>query len=73
MLKGDRTVSEEARAADTFIVINHSTVELPAIESYCNDVLKEGDVLLLWNLELETLRYVGNHLSFVADLAPRHW
>lgn len=36
-------------------MINHSTVELPSVEKYADEVAKDK-VVLLWNLELDTLR-----------------
>lgn len=42
-------------AADVFIVINASTVELPDAERYAAS-MPEGSALVFWNLELDTLR-----------------
>lgn len=42
-------------AADVFIVVNASTVELPDAEKYANS-LPEDAALVFWNLELDTLR-----------------
>jgi len=42
-------------AADVFIVVNASTVELPDAEKYAA-ASPEGSALVFWNLELDTLR-----------------
>ncbi|CAG9462028.1 unnamed protein product [Pedinophyceae sp. YPF-701] len=44
-----------AAAADVFLVINASTQELPAVERFADEVAK-GRPVVLWNLELDTLR-----------------
>jgi len=44
-----------ARDADVFIVCNASTIELPAVERYAAVIAKDRPVIL-WNLELDTLR-----------------
>lgn len=40
---------------DVFIVLNHSTIELPSMRRYVEEIVKDRPVIL-WNLELETLR-----------------
>jgi len=42
-------------AADVFLIANVSAVELPAVEAYVNEVVKDK-VAVTWNLELDTLR-----------------
>lgn len=49
------TLSQGARKADIFIVVNASTIELPDVEKYIAATVKEKP-LVLWNLELDTLR-----------------
>lgn len=44
-----------AAVADTFIIINATCVELPRVETYVNEFVKDN-VAILWNLELDTLR-----------------
>lgn len=44
-----------AEGVDLFIVLNHSTIELPSMRKYVEDVVQQRPVIL-WNLELETLR-----------------
>ncbi len=56
------TLSQGARKADIFIVVNASTIELPDVEKYIAETVKERP-LVLWNLELDTLRAdLGMHL-----------
>ena len=38
-----------------FLIANVSAVELPAVEAYVNEVVKDK-VAVTWNLELDTLR-----------------
>lgn len=40
---------------DCFLILNHSTIELPDVRNYVEEVL-QNRVVVLWNLELETLR-----------------
>lgn len=48
---------EEAKGdVDVFIVTNLSTQELPALQSFANDVIGEARPLVTLNLELDTLR-----------------
>ncbi len=56
------TLSQAARKADVFIVVNASTIELPDLERYIEEIVGERP-LVLWNLELDTLR---------ADLGEQH-
>lgn len=42
-------------AADVFIVVNASSVELPDAEKY-SEARPAGSAMVLWNLELDTLR-----------------
>ena len=49
------TLSQGARKADIFIVVNASTIELPDVEKYIAETVGERP-LVLWNLELDTLR-----------------
>lgn len=44
-----------AEQAGVFIITNVSCVELPAAESYCQEVVKDR-AMMTWNLELDTLR-----------------
>lgn len=53
-LMGNAT-SDPTDDIDVFIVVNHSAVELPAVRRYVEEVIKDRSVIL-WNLELETLR-----------------
>lgn len=46
---------ESAKKADLFIVVNASTVELVDIEKYIDVTAKEKP-LIIWNMELDTLR-----------------
>eukprot|EP00959_Pyramimonas_sp_CCMP1952_P298931 6252695-Pyramimonas_sp.AAC.1 len=41
--------------ADIYIAVNASTIELPSIRKYAADIVKDK-VLILWCLELDTLR-----------------
>jgi hypothetical protein len=51
----------DAEAADVFIVINASAIELLEVEEYHKTTVKERP-LVLWNLELDTLRAdLGDH------------
>eukprot|EP00803_Ostreobium_quekettii_P000530 evm.model.scf_1159.4 EVM.evm.TU.scf_1159.4 scf_1159:31393-34943(-) len=45
----------DAQDTDIFIVINHSTIELASIEEHVEQ-FGQGKVVVLWNLELDTLR-----------------
>ncbi len=45
----------DAVAADVFIVINASAIELLEVEEYHKTTVKDRP-LVLWNLELDTLR-----------------
>ena len=56
------TLSLAARKADVFIVVNASTIELLDLERYIEETVGERP-LVLWNLELDTLR---------ADLGELH-
>lgn len=47
--------SESAAAADIFMAINITSADLPPLERYVNEFVK-GRALVLWNLELDTLR-----------------
>mmetsp|Transcript_33103 Transcript_33103/g.105497 ORF Transcript_33103/g.105497 Transcript_33103/m.105497 type:complete len:368 (+) Transcript_33103:1-1104(+) len=47
--------SEDAAKADMYIVVNCSTIELPAVRTYCEEVVGSKPIVL-FNLELETLR-----------------
>ncbi|KAK9909885.1 hypothetical protein WJX75_008958 [Coccomyxa subellipsoidea] len=49
------TLSLAARKADVFIVVNASTIELLDLERYIEETVGERP-LVLWNLELDTLR-----------------
>lgn len=57
------TLSLAARKADVFIVVNASTIELLDLERYIEETVGERP-LVLWNLELDTLR---------ADLGTLHF
>lgn len=46
---------EAAKKADSFIVVNASTVELLDVEKYIAETVKEKP-LIIWNMELDTLR-----------------
>lgn len=52
----DYDPKEAARKADVFIAINASTVELSDIEKYTNEFIGENRAMILWCLELDTLR-----------------
>ena len=55
------TLSQAARKADLFIVVNASTIELPDVEKYIAETVGDRP-LVLWNLELDTLRAdLGEH------------
>lgn len=43
-------------AADVYLVINLSCIELPAMEEYVKEVIGATKVLVTWNLELDSLR-----------------
>ena len=49
------TLAQGARKANVFIVVNASTIELPDVEKYIAATVAERP-LILWNLELDTLR-----------------
>lgn len=49
------TLSQAARKADIFFVVNASTVELQDCERYVENTVGQRP-LVLWNLELDTLR-----------------
>lgn len=49
------TLSLAARKADIFIVVNASTIELLDLERYVEETVGERP-LVMWNLELDTLR-----------------
>ncbi|GMH39812.1 hypothetical protein BSKO_07710 [Bryopsis sp. KO-2023] len=51
----ERKIPPESTEADTYIVISHSTVELPSIEAYAKEIVGDKP-LILWNLQLDTLR-----------------
>lgn len=53
---------EAAAKADMYIVVNASTIELPDIEKYVEEYVGDKPIVL-WNLELDTLR---------ADLGKQH-
>lgn len=48
-------LNEENSTADIFIVCNCSTSELPTVEKYADRIAKDK-TMVLWNLELDTLR-----------------
>ena len=49
------TPGESAKQADLFVVVNASTVELVDIEKYI-EVTVQQKPLIIWNMELDTLR-----------------
>ena len=60
-LQRAETLSQAARKADLFIVVNASTIELPDVEKYVAETVGDRP-LVLWNLELDTLRAdLGEH------------
>ena len=61
--------AEGAKSADVFFVVNVSTVELPDVERYANDIAGARPVVL-WNVELDTLRSdLGRLLTYLLILA----
>ena len=46
---------QDVDRVDVFIVLNHSAIELPSMKAYVEEVVADRP-LVLWNLELETLR-----------------
>lgn len=46
---------KETASVDVFIVVNHSTTELPNVRRFVEEVV-QNRIVVLWNLELETLR-----------------
>jgi hypothetical protein len=47
--------AEDAAPADVHIAVNASTIELPNVRKYCENVVKDN-TFILWCLELDTLR-----------------
>jgi len=47
--------AEDAAPADIHIAVNASTIELPNVRKYCENVVKDN-TFILWCLELDTLR-----------------
>ena len=47
--------SESAKTADVFMAINITSIDLPPLEKYIAEYV-EGRPMVLWNLELDTLR-----------------
>jgi len=58
------TLSLAARKADIFIVVNASTIELLDLERYMEETVGERP-LVMWNLELDTLRADLGDLYFL--------
>ncbi|MEW5301987.1 MAG: hypothetical protein WDW36_004805 [Sanguina aurantia] len=48
--------SAAAAAADTYIIINATSVELAFVEKYGRAAVAAGKAVVLWNLELDTLK-----------------
>eukprot|EP00238_Polyblepharides_amylifera_P001289 CAMPEP_0196571656 /NCGR_PEP_ID=MMETSP1081-20130531/1801_1 /TAXON_ID=36882 /ORGANISM="Pyramimonas amylifera, Strain CCMP720" /LENGTH=332 /DNA_ID=CAMNT_0041888685 /DNA_START=284 /DNA_END=1279 /DNA_ORIENTATION=- len=53
--KVDTSVPEED-VADVFMVVNASTIELPNVKQYWEDYVGDEKTMILWCLELDTLR-----------------
>ena len=71
-LQHAETLSQAARKADLFIVVNASTIELPDVERYIAETVGDRP-LVLWNLELDTLRAdLGEHGKPGMLLDPLH-
>eukprot|EP00210_Caulerpa_lentillifera_P004340 g4139.t1 len=51
----DTDLDSDVENFDCFVILNHSTIELPSVRNYVEEVL-QNRVVILWNLELETLR-----------------
>lgn len=61
------TLSLAARKADVFIVVNASTIELLDVEKYVEETIGDRP-LVLWNLELDTLRADLGKLQALSSL-----
>ena len=67
--------SESAKAADVFIAVNTTSADLPPLERYVNEFVQDRP-LVLWNLELDTLRSdlgkIGCERAFPSRFMPAH-
>ena len=55
LLGSDASDGKDVDDVDVFIVLNHSAIELPSVKTYVEEIVADRPVVL-WNLELETLR-----------------